>query len=601
MFSPGDHVWVFYRMSKMPTRWRHIAVADKRQGIFRPRMGLSEGWIPAQVDFVESKTGKNKELVHVTYLWTLWYSCQGNTSDPHKPSDLKDAYPADHVRAMPTIANPIRLICEDPPELAIIAFRWGHKYGFRELQGGDSQWGASGPSISDSFIGSILNTGVVPRIGLNFELWSVFIEEASDMTKMAESAHHIFATHPARRAKNLVAMYFLYPTGFDVRSIPTYEVGDDEGAGFVERIPFFNMMRAVERVGIPSKFPHASHLYDLLAGKQWTYSLCLDPDYCLPACVALPRQDIESLGCNIAGQKALAALNRIKKAQNSPGKQTVDRGVAKLGYSWEALDVKYWQGINGFIHVLNELSQQIQINQEYTAQPHDLDVIICQEYVEHDLEMRMYVVNGKIEVTIYTKFLQIKSNFEFGNFQSLDNEKIACTRWLFGDQEAIEDAKAKGERIVNKFLDWLVIQTCEVPCGIRFDFFVKRVEPGVCTIHTLEICEMGFSVLANKELPKKIFPALVGSCFKPKYKEIDEKQLNRIVHPTAGPTELSTNDKHGGKDVTNNEINGNGHLAHAESESASPPPKGKGKNGKSGGKTYKGKGKHGKQQHDPHQ
>lgn len=39
---------------------------------------------------------------------------------------------------------------------------------------------------------------------------------------------------------------------------------------------FFRMMQAVERAGIPSRFPHDSGLYELLASKRWTYYMALD-------------------------------------------------------------------------------------------------------------------------------------------------------------------------------------------------------------------------------------------------------------------------------------------------------------------------------------
>lgn len=38
---------------------------------------------------------------------------------------------------------------------------------------------------------------------------------------------------------------------------------------------FFRMMQAVERAGIPSRFPHDSGFYELLASKRWTYYMAL--------------------------------------------------------------------------------------------------------------------------------------------------------------------------------------------------------------------------------------------------------------------------------------------------------------------------------------
>ena len=41
------------------------------------------------------------------------------------------------------------------------------------------------------------------------------------------------------------------------------------------------------------------------------------------------------------------------------------------------------------------LLQVIEISDELTGQPHDLEALIIQEFVEHDLEARLYVVNGE--------------------------------------------------------------------------------------------------------------------------------------------------------------------------------------------------------------
>ena len=68
-----------------------------------------------------------------------------------------------------------------------------------------------------------------------------------------------------------------------------------------------------------------------------------------------------------AAAHALASLNVVKRQQaklsNSPLPTTdINRGVAKLGFSWEALDVKYWEGESGLESALHQLTQAIEIS-----------------------------------------------------------------------------------------------------------------------------------------------------------------------------------------------------------------------------------------------
>ena len=69
-------------------------------------------------------------------------------------------------------------------------------------------------------------------------------------------------------------------------------------------------------------------------------------------------------------------------------------------------------------HFQRCLSEAIEISDELTGQPHDLESLIVQEFVDHDLELRLYVVNGEVETTIFTKFCKIKPNNEFGDFKA---------------------------------------------------------------------------------------------------------------------------------------------------------------------------------------
>merc|ERR1712187_118818 len=191
----------------------------------------------------------------------------------------------------------------------------------------------------------------------------------------------------------------------------------------------------------------------------------------------------------------------------------ITKGVAKLGYSWEALDVKYWEKKVGLKTAIHDLTQYIEISEEHTAQPHDCDSLIVQEYIPHDLELRLYTVNGKIEASIFTKFCKIKDNLEFGEFQQTFNKKEAASDWMDGDTASLDDGIRQCTEITHHWLEWIQAQTCQTPSAVRFDYFVGRTkEAGRAVVWTLEICELGFSMLAHKQLPSKVFEAMLQDC-----------------------------------------------------------------------------------------
>ena len=45
--------------------------------------------------------------------------------------------------------------------------------------------------------------------------------------------------------------------------------GDADQCGMIHHTACFGAMRAMEAAGLPTRFPHASHLYDTLLAKDW--------------------------------------------------------------------------------------------------------------------------------------------------------------------------------------------------------------------------------------------------------------------------------------------------------------------------------------------
>lgn len=522
-FKKGEDVYIFYRMFKKTIQTQngdrsYFAVIDPRHGIYRPRMGLAEGWLPGRI--AEDFDGTKATEVKVEYLWPHFFTERGNLVDVQDPQNIYDVYRPAEVRRASDYPSWGKLRIGDSivhpasqPDLSIITFRWG---GLNEIVAPE-QWGETGSPVSKTFLDAFLDTAVIPRLGREFEVWTVYIQDQTDLKKLADTAHLIFGgSHPSQRAKRVCAMYFLYPTGFEENCIPNMETGEDGGAALLDQKSLFRLMQSMERTGIMTKFPHCSGLYELITSKRWTYNMSLAPHLQVPATIAVPRQ-MCAISCEDAASQALSMLEKTAKRQYEiaglqKGNEKVSKGVAKLGFSWEALDVKFWDGLEELEDALHQLTNSIEINSELTGQPHDCESILVQEYIKHDLELRVYCIDGKVEGMIYTKFCKIKDNKEFGDFKQNFNRQEAARAWMGNDVAALEDGETQCHKLCGYWIQWLEAQCCETPAAIRFDFFIKRAGQGYATVWILEICENGFSMLGDRKLPGKVFQAMLRSC-----------------------------------------------------------------------------------------
>ena len=79
----------------------------------------------------------------------------------------------------------------------------------------------------------LIDDGLRPLLKTSYEVWSVFVEDKNDCEKLADSMHLLFHDcHPVKRAKNVVGMYFLQPTGFDTKSQPALMTGTIKSFSF---------------------------------------------------------------------------------------------------------------------------------------------------------------------------------------------------------------------------------------------------------------------------------------------------------------------------------------------------------------------------------
>lgn len=196
------------------------------------------------------------------------------------------------------------------------------------------------------------------------------------------------------------------------------------------------------------------------------------------------------------------------------------KGVAKLGFSWEAMDVRHWDSPAS-------LAEQIEGLVVQTGNRADL--VLVQEFVEIDVEMRCFVVlpefcgtkidadtrkakfcGTNIEKIVYTCYESSEEN-HFSDFNRFD--RATCVKNRFnGDEKALQDAEDQAKILIARLLVALRGECAEMPPVLRFDILTRKVGPGKSEIMVGEITELGACFLGWSEGPKTCFGALVRSC-----------------------------------------------------------------------------------------
>ena len=115
---------------------------------------------------------------------------------------------------------------------------------------------------------------------------------------------------------------------------------------------------AVEAAGVCTRFPHPSQLYRQLLSKEWQPALCLLPQLRIPPATMVNRATVAAAPRR-AAQLACAALDEIREARYrkkpEPDALRVTgvearKGVAKLGYAWEAAHVRIFRHPHSLTH-----------------------------------------------------------------------------------------------------------------------------------------------------------------------------------------------------------------------------------------------------------
>ena len=229
----GDEIEVFYQMpfpedhgneriDVVGDRW--ILSVTPSLGSNRPRIGWTQRWLPAVAK--ELQYGGRGDVESVRYQWQLqhWYDWATGehisvTKDPHA---LMAESGIQHVRKrtkdawkvpsrMPWTSNHLYPKCTEAGvggcEVAVsfIVFQWGaakipidydaHSWGERE-----------GSTVSNCFIRSFFRDSVLPKVGCDYEVLTLFIQQSDEFAKI--SPEFLLSLC---RGRTICALYFLWP------------------------------------------------------------------------------------------------------------------------------------------------------------------------------------------------------------------------------------------------------------------------------------------------------------------------------------------------------------------------------------------------------
>ena len=128
------------------------------------------------------------------------------------------------------------------------------------------------------------------------------------------------------------------------------------------------------------------------------------------------------------------------------------KGVAKLGYAWEANHVVVWRNEADLATALRFLT----LEQAGCL----TDTVLVQQWAPNDCEFRVYIVNGQVRHTIYSAW---EGTDHHGLFRGLvEKHRSECVSdWFKGDEAAFAAAEAQIETLIARWLLWVRTRDCD--------------------------------------------------------------------------------------------------------------------------------------------
>ena len=472
----GTRLWAFYRMQGFRKETCAVALPNAYQGLCFPPIGWSDRWFEAILvqDFVKIKFIQSDKTSwpKVEYQHRCWYdrdsqrvSCWPVTEPIHINDILLNGSPA----------QPTASIFVVRPADGEDANEWD-----------ENSWGPTGSSVSDAYIYNVFTNGVYYRLGPDFEVLTCFVRNSFELERISE--HHVKSVFSGRHHGS---MMFGWVCAFEDDPVPNC------AAGFLNSDKFFALQRRLEAIGIHTRFPHPSHLHRTIIAKDLYANLCLHSKLRLPKCVKVNRA---SATTNPRGA-AERAITNLEKLMSGRSLETLG-GVTKLGYSWEAMDVRTFRGANVLSQQITDLLFQNGCM---------VDSVLVQERVPNSFEIRFITVNDEVKHIMYTHFKSVSHDGLFRDFERTQDRREAAGLWFKNDLEGIEKAEKIARECITHWQRWFLTECEFTPPAIRFDFIIGNNASGDLTVYLGELCELGFSIMGMKNAEHEIFPAIADT------------------------------------------------------------------------------------------
>lgn len=434
------------------------------------------------------------------YTHPYWYNRKGHSIDSDDPNmSVESVHPLQICREADWASI-------KEPDISFVVVRWGGENPCEEVKEGHGGWGRTGSAVSDPYIKVVFEETVWPTLGPRYEVLSIFVRSSEDLVRINGAT-----IAPLLKGRHKVGLYFLWPVCFQ---------DNCQSPGYINQATLLTCMANMEGCGITTRFPHHSHLYRILLSKDWACYLSWTKDMGVAATTKVPRALIAHNPMK-AAEQAIAGLQKVKAFRGSaldPNPNEEARGVAKLGFSWEATDVRLWKGVKELGIALKDLAEQ---NAAW------VESVMVQDFVTFDLELRLYWVEPEVQIDpetravrpihpskiLYTAFNTVDHERRFRDFERFQRQD-AVNRCFAGDEAAMTDAEQKSTELGRKLLVFLSTECCEPLPVLRMDFMVRRVGPGRAEVHTGELTELGGCFLGWAEGPEVIWGAMLRSCFR---------------------------------------------------------------------------------------
>ncbi|CAK9009222.1 unnamed protein product [Durusdinium trenchii] len=310
-----------------------------------------------------------------------------------------------------------------------------------------------------------LEEAMYRALGARYQLFVVPISQEEQLGRLDPAAVKSLLD----RAEVQGAVYLLSPQ----RVAGEFRTKHD----LVHDVPLFQLMERLEGAGVPTLWPHPSHLYRTLAGKEWPTHLCLSSQYHIPSTTRVSRQAVLA-SPKLAAQDAWHALKKLIEAQGRTPPEQVHAAV-KVGYSWRSAGVTLCHGL---VELANTLLEVARGGEHSSFMVQELiDGILC--------EAMVYVLHGQMVAhPQYYRFPEHKAPPQYLHRKA--------AKEILGGETALAHCEEVMKKIVEHWILWASAQ-CATPIPfLRIDFLLSVAAPGSAplAVWTGEVSELGVAV-----------------------------------------------------------------------------------------------------------